>query len=284
MREALVRVFLHGALGDEFGPEHAFAIRSPREAVAALAANYPDFRQAFLRYARYALFVDGDWRDMEDAPVLPVSREVHFIPIVEGQGPLIAPLILAAVPALGTIGANIVAGIIVTALMWGISQLFFKPEEAKAGDDKSESYIFSGAENTTLQGSAVPVIYGRCFVGSVVVSAGLSVGDQQINSSSGRSAVAAERGDYPQSPIDPRALSNRGVPEQPAIELLEVAPGRFRLGPVGWRHVGVVALLEQDGNREVDLFMPPEAGMPYRWDYWRGFERYQPGETGLLGN
>lgn len=285
-RDRLVQVFLHGALGDEFGAEHAFAINTPREAVRALDVNFPGFRAAMLKHQRYGLFVDGDWRDGDDAAVLPVSKQLHIVPIIEGRGPMLAPLILAAVPALGVVGSEIVAGLIVTALLWGVSMLFFSPPAAEKGADKSESYMFSGAENTTAQGAAVPVIYGRCFVGSVVISAGLSVGDQQIKGRSGRSMLVG-RSDEPQRTDFPDAISHGpGVPATPPLVLQEIhgiGSRIFRVGPEGWRHVGTVALIEPGGtHRDVDVFIPPDAGQPYRWDYWRGFERYQPGEQGML--
>ena len=43
--------------------------------------------------------------------------------------------------------------------------------------DNRGSYIFNGAVNLTAQGNPVPVCYGRMKIGSVVVSAGLSVED-----------------------------------------------------------------------------------------------------------
>lgn len=43
--------------------------------------------------------------------------------------------------------------------------------------DNRGSYVFNGAVNITAQGNPVPLLYGRMKVGSVVVSAGLSVED-----------------------------------------------------------------------------------------------------------
>jgi len=43
--------------------------------------------------------------------------------------------------------------------------------------DNRGSYIFNGAVNLTAQGNPVPICYGRMKVGSVVISAGLSVED-----------------------------------------------------------------------------------------------------------
>ena len=52
----------------------------------------------------------------------------------------------------------------------------FAPENNEVADNRS-SYIFNGAVNLTAQGNPVPLCYGRMRVGSVVISAGLSVED-----------------------------------------------------------------------------------------------------------
>lgn len=44
---------------------------------------------------------------------------------------------------------------------------------------KMESFTFSGIVNTAKQGLPVPICYGRCFIGSAVLSSGLDV-DQLI--------------------------------------------------------------------------------------------------------
>ena len=41
--------------------------------------------------------------------------------------------------------------------------------------DPQESYSFSGIQNTSRQGTPVPVVYGETIVGSVVISAGIDV-------------------------------------------------------------------------------------------------------------
>lgn len=292
-RDRLVRVVLYGPLADEFGQEHSYAVHTPQEAVRALSANFPGFRPALVKHDRYGIFADGDWREGEDAALLPVSRELHLVPIIEGRA-FAAPLMGIAIggTTLGAIGTQLLIGVVVSALVWGVSQLFAKPVETDDSDKRDESYIFSGADNTTQQGSAVPVVYGRCFVGSVVISASIEVTDQQITGSSGGRTAMRDytheglRGDQPQDPTSPLALRGGEDPLMPPLELQNVGlPDRpiMRVGPVGWRHMGMVVLLEEDEYREVDLFIPPEAGSPYRWDYWRGFERWQPGETGMLG-
>lgn len=177
----LVKIRLHGPLGDKYGAEHRFLISSPREAIDALDANYPGFRRDFLDTRYYALLVDGDWRDGDNTPDVaraPIGREIDFCPQIEGRW--FAPIV-AGLGAIGITGvaATVIAGVISTALMIGISLLLApKPKKPTSKDTaKDESYIFSGPENVTVQGAAVPLIYGTCFVGSVVISAGLEVAD-----------------------------------------------------------------------------------------------------------
>jgi predicted phage tail protein len=180
----LVTVRLHGPLADTYGGEHRFAINSPREAIAALDANYPGFRRDFLKTQYYGLLVDGDWREEcpdFDVATAPVARQVDFCPMVEGR---ITGAIVAGLGLIGVTGvtATILAGVITVGLLVGVSLLLAPKPKKKTAEDspKDESYIFAGPENVTEQGVAVPLVYGRCFVGSVVVSAGLEVADQFI--------------------------------------------------------------------------------------------------------
>ena len=74
-----------------------------------------------------------------------------------------------AVTALQTVGMTLALG--------GVAQMLSptpKPptfEEAQ----KLESFSFSGIVNTTRQGVPVPIVLGRAYAGSVVISAGLDV-------------------------------------------------------------------------------------------------------------
>lgn len=88
--------------------------------------------------------------------------------------------------AIGSIGAALVLG--------GVSQLLtptpqigsFGPASSGRSRNQStqateldpqESYSFSGIQNTSRQGTPVPVVYGETIVGSVVISAGIDVDD-----------------------------------------------------------------------------------------------------------
>jgi len=84
----------------------------------------------------------------------------------------------AASTLIGGLGAYLVLGGIAQALSPSPVQsasVFERGREAA----RMESFSFSGIVNTQKQGLPVPVIYGRCFVGSAVISVGIDV-DQLI--------------------------------------------------------------------------------------------------------
>lgn len=180
-----VTVRLHGPLGERYGDLHQFYIRSPKEAIDALDANYPGFRRDFLAIPTYALFVDGDYRDESNCPDVanaPIGKELDICPMIEGRFDPVS-LIAGAVTALSGgaitgVAATVVGGIITLGLLTGIS-LLLAPKQKKVNRDsgKDDNYMFSGAENVTEQGAPVPLVYGRCFVGSVVISAGFEVAE-----------------------------------------------------------------------------------------------------------
>jgi len=182
----LVQVRLYGHLGERFGREHAFAVNSPVQALRALEANHPGFRSAFLEAPAYYMRVDGDWRSGQDGVLMPCSREVDFIPDVQGQGleaalasALVSSFALSTTAAATT--ASIIVGVVTTALMIGISLLLApKPKKDTKEDKRQDSFIFSGSDATIGQGAPVPLIYGRCWVPPTVISAGLETSEEPI--------------------------------------------------------------------------------------------------------
>jgi len=86
----------------------------------------------------------------------------------------------ATLPFLSTalfgIGASLVLG--------GVAQML-SPTPTFSGFERGkeaarlESFTFSGITNTVQQGMPVPICYGRCYIGSAVISSGLDV-DQLV--------------------------------------------------------------------------------------------------------
>ena len=76
--------------------------------------------------------------------------------------------------AVAAVAGNIGIGLMLT----GVAQMLSPvPKPPGIGDAPTqlESNSFSGVLNTVRQGVPVPIAYGRVFVGSAVVSAGLDV-------------------------------------------------------------------------------------------------------------
>jgi predicted phage tail protein len=84
--------------------------------------------------------------------------------------------------------AGAVASIGVALVISGVADLIAPmPKMGKMGNFTSgpeatrlESFTFSGIVNTSKQGMAVPICYGRAFVGSAVISSGLDVDQVQV--------------------------------------------------------------------------------------------------------
>ena len=68
-----------------------------------------------------------------------------------------------------TIGAGLALG--------GVANMLTPVPKKPPEPNKLQSFSFSGIEQTTQQGGPVPIVYGKCFVGSAVLSAGIDTFD-----------------------------------------------------------------------------------------------------------
>ena len=173
-------IHLYGHMADRFGGPFTLDVQTPREAVQALSAQLPGFAQA-IRDANWHIVrgpLEGrDEVDMDGVDVtLGQQNEIHIIPSIEGAtngwlNVLIGTALIVGSFFAGAAGPHMFAAG-VGLLVGGIIQLTMKfptPETR----DRNESYLLNGPTNHNKQGGPVPRGYGRCMVGSVVVSAGL---------------------------------------------------------------------------------------------------------------
>jgi len=67
------------------------------------------------------------------------------------------------------------AGLVLTGISQAISPVPAIPQGPNTEQDprKSQSYSFSGVQNTSRGGTPVPIVYGKTLTGSVVISAGI---------------------------------------------------------------------------------------------------------------
>jgi predicted phage tail protein len=180
---------LYGELGETYGRVHRFKVKSPAEALRALVANFPGFEKDMIESKSKGIGfrVKNGTRHLEDETEVhdPASGEIHITPVVFGAGGgfgkiLIGAALIAAavfVPFLAPVVAQAALGVGLSLVLGGVSQLLSPQPKAQAPPERPEntpSYVFNGPVNTTAQGQAVPIGYGKLIVGGAVLSAGIS--------------------------------------------------------------------------------------------------------------
>jgi predicted phage tail protein len=168
-------------------------VRSAAEAVRFLVANFPQIEKHMAdQHYRVSL---GE-RDLElDEIHHPSGQQVIKIaPVIAGAGNagrIILGVALIALAFLGPAGAfgaafaknallfQVVGGIGASLVLGGVAQLLTPVPATPTGTDSNQdarkSYSFSSIQNTSRQGTPVPVVYGEVIVGSVVISAGIDI-------------------------------------------------------------------------------------------------------------
>ena len=192
---ALRKIHLHGALKERFGAQYKLDIASPLEAIRALCHLLPNFKDEFIKYD-YQI-VKGElqtgWNLDEETVSMEIgNKDVHFVPHVAGSGgskglgKLIAGIVLVGLSftgigfaAAGFLGMSttqlaIMGGILA---IGGLAQMNAKTPKFSMSSmepaDRRPSFVFQGAVNTTEQGNAIPLVFGRIRAGSQVVAQGM---------------------------------------------------------------------------------------------------------------
>lgn len=112
-----------------------------------------------------------------------ICKTIRFLPVFTGAGgnstlQAVVGVVMVVVGAIVSIwcqplgygmmsaGVGMILGAICTMLM--------KPSDDD-DDDGGSNYYFNGAVNTTNQGAPVPLVFGRCRVGSAVISSAIDI-------------------------------------------------------------------------------------------------------------
>lgn len=191
--EELRTVRLYGKMGARFGRVHHLAVRTPAEAVQALAAQLPGF-EAYMYGAKeqgfgFAVFNGKTNISKEELTFPSGPNDIRIAPMVFGAkngflqiivggllmiaGFLLTPAFPMLGPALFNMGLAMVIG--------GVVQLLMPIPKNKTKEMKEDpNYSFNGPVNTTAQGHPVPLLYGRLKTGSAVISAGISLKDEVV--------------------------------------------------------------------------------------------------------
>jgi predicted phage tail protein len=192
----LREVRLYGPLAKRFGAVHYLDIQTPHEAVRALCSTIAGFKEFLLCENRYGymVWVGRVAQTLADLHVPSGTEVIKIMCRVFGAKSQAMTMILigaalffAAPLAGGLIASTSVGGTIalygaklgVALMLGGVTGLLSpqRKESNRASVQNDPSYAFDGPVNTTQQGLPVPLGYGRCMVGSAVISAGFSVDD-----------------------------------------------------------------------------------------------------------
>tara|TARA_A100001201_G_scaffold39791_1_gene41408 strand:- start:159 stop:800 length:642 start_codon:yes stop_codon:yes gene_type:complete len=207
-------VKVYGALRELLGASRfEFVAETPAQAMRALLVNFPHLEKWMADSEKNGIAyrvtvgkqkihnndVSGlflPWSEQEVFSITPVLTGAgNTVRIIAGVALIAAAVVFAPAAAAGggflTAGAagttmsalgiaTVVAGNIGIALVLGGVAGLLSPTPKPISSSREEptqleSNSFSGIVNTTRQGVPVPIAYGRVFVGSSIISAGLDV-------------------------------------------------------------------------------------------------------------
>jgi predicted phage tail protein len=207
----LKKVTLYGELAEKYGKDWSLDIESPAEAIRALCANNPGFKQfvgvSEQRGVGYKIIVgERELDNVVGELVNPTGRqEIKIVPVVGGAKSKFATIIIGAILIYAAIqfgqvqllegavaptdalmvgaesyisgGYAMVAKFGASLILGGIAQMLAPTPETPETKESVQNYAFNGAANTTRQGVAIPVCYGQLMVGGAVISSGVSPED-----------------------------------------------------------------------------------------------------------
>lgn len=205
----LRKIWLHGRLKEQYTDQIELTADDLYTIVSGLESNYPGFREDFIEGEWHVIKGDEVTGESLSPDAVPMSfsdttTDIHIFPKLEGAGgkngtwQVILGIVIIAVawwaaPAgagLGGAAWGAEAGMGLTygqVALFGVSMALsgvaamMAPTPSigdmmsaeRAGD--RPSFMFNGATNVMVAGGPVPLVYGEYEVGSVVISAGVSV-------------------------------------------------------------------------------------------------------------
>lgn len=188
---SLRTIRLAGELADQYGPTHQLAVASVSEAVIALDALYPGFRDALRELLDRGLMfqVTVSNRNVSDNEILLVSQgDILITPVVVGANNTVMTVVGVALIAVGyfafgttsAIGMGMIAAGAGMAV-GGIVGMMTKIPTTSATDSSSSSgkssYLIGGSQSPGTQGIPVPVIIGTPRFEPIIISAGIHTED-----------------------------------------------------------------------------------------------------------
>lgn len=200
----LRKVKLYGKLAKFVGKRVLYAdVKNPAEAVRFLVANWPDLEQHMAK--QYYKVEAGNGALVLEETVYPIgSEDISITPVIGGAGKvgrfvLGAALIGFALTtggatlglsgftgtagagffAAGGAGAVLAGNVGLLLVLSGVAELLTPvPKTPESDDDPQNQFSFSGIQQVSRAGTAIPICYGEVFTGSVVISAEIDVAEQ----------------------------------------------------------------------------------------------------------
>ena len=202
----LRKIKLYGELAKFLGQKTFEAeIHNAAQAIRFLVVNFPQLEKHMAD--RYYKVNVGTWELTQDELVYPNGQEdIKIIPVVGGAGGSFGKILMGAAliggaflftplstatffKAAGVKGSFAAAGALTKAsvaiggalVLGGVGDMLTPvPTISEMEQDPKLSFNFSGIQNTSRAGVAVPVIYGEVLTGSVVVSAGIETAQVEV--------------------------------------------------------------------------------------------------------
>ena len=197
----LSKIKVYGRLARFLGQRTFEAeINSTVDAIRFLTANFPALQSHMIEQNYYVKVGDYEITDKDlDAPI--GQQEIKIVPVAvgaKGLGKFLLGAVLIGVaifnPAVGmglggglgfgtAAGAGFGATLAAAAGNLGVylalsgAAEMLTPTPSNDSFDDPNSFNFNGILNTINAGSAIPVVYGEIFTGSIIVSAGIDTED-----------------------------------------------------------------------------------------------------------
>jgi len=183
-------VYLYGDLAEKYGKVHRMAADSVAEVIQMMQANYQDFRKTILP-GSFAILrgnsIDDYEENLTEEQLCMRYRKGDWHIIPEGCGAggdggvwqFVAGAVLTIAgiyfqqPWLIQLGVGLMLSGVATMLSPVPDTSDLSNEET----DERASLIYNGGVNNIEQGGPIPIVYGNCMAGSILISSDVEVAE-----------------------------------------------------------------------------------------------------------
>jgi predicted phage tail protein len=193
----LRKIKLYGLLAQFIGKRVLQAdVASAAEALRFLVANFPAVEK-HMADQHYRVTVGSEDLTLDQLHEPTGLQDIKIVPVLTGAGGSTGSILagvalialsfgigaiasagvaLGGLAGIGTVATAFV-GVGASLVLGGVAQLLSPvptvTQGANSNTDPRKSYSFSGIQQTSRQGTPVPICYGLTLTGSVVISAGI---------------------------------------------------------------------------------------------------------------